>query len=374
MKYWKLNIPEKIYTGENSIDNLFNIVNNNSTFIAIDPNLEKTDFGLKIKTKLSNKNITYFNNISSDPKEDEVLLGAYLYNQNKCKDIIAIGGGSTIDISKAIGLIANNNYDIKQIYNKESSKEIFPKFTCVPTTCGTGAEVSPYALISDKNTYKKTVSQRSFFIPKNVILDITSLKYLSSELVAGSCLDTLVHAMEVHMSNYSDSLVKIQTCGSLYKLGKSISINNKKITYNYENLLNIACTSRMLFPETGLSIAHGIAHPLGGITGLHHGMTVGILLEETLKINYKYASESILESCNLLGFKDISTFLDFLDNFIEISGIKEYVKKYFKNIDINTDYIANLALRSSNIRSNPKTNITETDIKNMLSNTFKKYL
>lgn len=375
MKTWQLNVPDTLYTGINSIENLETIVSNkNKTFVVIDPNVEKTCFGNRAKDLLSGKKVVYFSDFTSDPSEEEVIKGAKKYIEKGCSEILSIGGGSAIDISKAIGLVGENNYNIENIYEDEKLNEKFPRFICIPTTCGTGAEASPYSIISDRKSYRKKNSTRRFYIPNEIILDVDAIESLNKFLIGATCLDTLVHAIEVHMSNFSDDLVRIQTAGSLYMLGKSLN-NNLSDEKLHENLLSIALTSRMLFPKTGLSLAHAIAHPLGSYTGLHHGVTVGILLEEVIKYNYNFAKEHIIDATFLLcSSRDVNDLYKLVNRIIIDFEIDKYSSEYLKDKKIDINFISKESMRSSNISSSPRSDVTRADIKGIITSSLNKYI
>lgn len=372
MNIWKMNVPNYVYNGPNSGEDLINLIPENmkNIFVVIDKNIESTNFSKKIKELLKDYNVVYWSNFNSDPSIEEIIDGAKNYREHSTECLIALGGGSAIDGAKAIGLLGENYFpNIEKCFEPENSNEKFPYFIAIPTTCGTGAESSPYAIIKNNSIYKKMTMKRDFFIPKGVILDVKSLKTLSSQYRAATALDTLVHMIEVHTAKTSNELVRINTRGSLVSFGQSFEeaiFNNNEEAL--ESLLYIAFTTRLLYPGTGLSIAHSIAHPLGAYSGLHHGMTVSLLMPEVIRFNESSNPELFNEAAFLFNNMDNGLELaSWIEDVLERTGIYSIAKSKFENAELDIDNICSQALASSNVKSNPRKISSSKDIENILN-------
>lgn len=372
MNIWKMNVPNSVCNGPNSVKKLVNLIPKSikNVFVVIDKNIESTDFSKKIKELLKDYNVVYWSNFNSDPSIEEIIDGAKNYREHNTQCLIALGGGSAIDGAKAIGLLGENYFpNIEKCFEPGNSNENFPYFIAIPTTCGTGAESSPYAIIKNNSMYKKMTMKRDFFIPKGVILDVKSLKTLSKQYRAATALDTLVHMIEVHTAKTSNELVRINTRGSLVSFGQSFEeaiFNNNEEAL--ESLLYIAFTTRLLYPGTGLSIAHSIAHPLGAYSGLHHGMIVSLLMPEVIRFNESSSSALFDEAAFL--FKNMNSGLElasWIEDVLERTGIYNIAKSKFENAALDIDDICSQALASSNVKSNPRKISSSKDIENILN-------
>lgn len=375
MNLWKMTVPDFVYNGNGSIQYLKDSIplEARNIFVVIDKNVKNTNFGNKINCLLEDYNVFYWDNFNSDPTIEEVLEGSKYYVHNIPDCMIAVGGGSAIDAAKAIALLGENpSYNIDNCYKNNNKEETFPYFIAVPTTCGTGAESSPYAIIKDNSIHKKNAMERDFFVPKTVILDSDSLASLSTKYRAATALDTFVHMIEVHTATTSTELVRISTRGSLLSFGQNFhkAIFNGDRT-SLEILHYIAFTTRLLYPRTGLSIAHSIAHILGAHTGLHHGMMVSIIMPEVIRYNQDSCPELFDEASNLINNNKLDLAL-WIEDILYKTGIYAAAKPYFKDVELDLNHICSQTLKSSNIISNPKKIQDTDDLKKLLTKILSK--
>ena len=360
MNFWKMKTPDIVINGSGSIKFLDEILDDNNKkrpFIVIDNKLKETKFFYDICEKLAKYDSFFWSDFTTDPLESSMEEGSKRYISHKADSIIAIGGGSAIDSAKIIGLLGETKFTLEDCYRCKSTKESFPFFVSVPTTCGTGAESSPYAIVSNNSIPKKIAIEREFFIPSVVILDPDSLKSLEKKFIAATSFDTLIHSIELHTAKTSNNLVRIQTRGSLLSLGKYMEAAIfERSSEALEGLQNIAFTARLLYPRTGLSIAHGIAHPLGAFTGIHHGMAVSLVMPEVIRFNKEASPGLFDEVADILGISKLGSegIAIWIEKVLKLSGIIECLKNQLKNKDIDIKKIANHAMKSSNIRSNPR--------------------
>ncbi len=380
MSLWYINTPSIIFDGFGSIDNLNSIIPKNisNVFLVIDSSVYKSDFGLKVIQQLTSYKTEIFIDFTSDPDENSIIEGAKLYNSSKSECIIAVGGGSAIDIGKMIGLLGENDFELESYFNNDNTRnENFPFFAAVPTTCGTGAESSPYSVIKNTTIPCKRTIKRNFFIPKAVILDPESLISLATEYTVATALDTLCHIIEVHTASTSNDLVRVTTRGSLSTFGKYFNeaiYNNNLIAKG--NLLYTAFTSRLLYPGTGLSAAHSLAHPFGTYMGLHHGMSVSMIMPEVIRFNECCCSEYYQEAAMLLGnsLKDGSDIANWIHNIIATTGLKEIIKEKLKEKTIPIDKICEQAMKSSNLASNSRKINNISELKGILEESLYKIM
>ncbi len=353
---WKMHTPKILYSGSGAIRKLDSLLAESKLvrpFVVIDPFVEKTDFGLTIKKILAHYQIKYWSDFSSDPTKTQGENGTRILKKFGGDGIIAIGGGSAIDVAKYISLLAGH----------------LPFIVAVPTTCGTGAECSPFAMIKDEGNVKKVAYTHPLFVPQFVILDPDGLNTLNREMIAATTLDTLAHLIETYTSSKSDELVRISTRGGLISMGRYVE---QAIFQKDQGALKvmqyIAFSARLLYPGTGLSIIHSLAHPLGAYSGLHHGMIVAFLMPASLAFNKPACPNLFQEVEELLGVPSLGHdgLINWIKNIIIKSGLLESMQAGLKNQIISVQKIADQAMESSNIPSNPRRIKSPKDLVNIL--------
>jgi alcohol dehydrogenase class IV len=354
-----LKTPEVILSGKDSHRDITRVVRKMGVghpLIILDPNVKKLEFGRCIIKLLSDLPFFVFSEFSTNPTIDQV---ASFFNENHdttWDGVIAIGGGSAIDVAKAINIVLSNGGQIKEYLDRKPIDKPLLPFLAVPTTCGTGSESSPYAVISDPSIPKKRGIESPFLLPDVVILDVTALISLEGIMVAATAIDCLAHVLESHISRKATALTRITSSGLLFSLGESMEKGVLAFEEDaLERLLYIAFAARLLYPRTGLSVAHALSHPVGAFTDLHHGMSVAFLLTNSLRYNLKYCYEKIQEAELLLGLRDKNkSLIPWLEELMSRSGVSTFVKDYLSDRKLPVEQIAKDGLLSSNIPSNPR--------------------
>ncbi len=321
-------------------------------FTIIDPKVKKTNFGKRLPDICENS----FDGFGTNPTFSQVNDGILFFRKGKYDSIIAVGGGSAIDLAKVVGLTAANG-GIAEDYFQSKKAEVQPvPIVAIPTTCGTGAESSPFAVIMNPDVPKKRGIESSFLMPTAVILDSESLVSLERVMIAATGMDALTHILESHISKKATAMTRIVSKGLLCSVRESLekAVWDKDISA-LETLQSIAFTARLLYPRTGLSIAHALSHPLGAFTGMHHGLAVVMFLEASMKFNLPSCMDSFQEAERVMGFSYSGELLSWTRSIIEKSGIMTEISNHlapFRNLPI--ERIASEALQSSNIPSNPR--------------------
>jgi len=371
---WKIKTPEIVFSGKGSVNNLVSILkdyNISNPLLVIDPNVLSSTFGSRFIHYLARISFSTFSDFTTNPTVDQVHNCFKMVNLRKCDSVIALGGGSAIDIAKAINLVISNGGTIEEYLNGKKITKPLLFFIAIPTTCGTGSESSPYAVISDLSTLKKRGVESPYLVPNIVILDVDSLASLDQLMMAATIIDTLAHVVEIHISKKSTTLTKLSSRGLL----QSLKIPLEKGVVGLEEsaleiLQCIAFSARLLYPRTGLSIAHALSHPFGIQYNMHHGMAVALFLSSSLSFNLPYCMNSIEEIEQILDIKNV-TIVKWIQNIVEQAGIASAINKklYQKKLLIRT--IAEESLQSSNIPSNPRP-VSVEDAKSIICDSLNK--
>lgn len=269
-------IRTKIYFGENSLDRLANIPYNKA-FIITDPFVVKSGMLQMITMRLQDGYTEYevFSDVVPDPPLEKIELGvkALLNYDPDC--VIAIGGGSAIDSAKSI----------REFASRASSKN--PALIAIPTTSGTGSEVTSFAVVTDPSKDIKYPLVSDSMLPTEAILDAALVKSVPAAVTADTGMDVLTHAIEAYVSinnnEFSAALAEkaIEICGTF--LLRSYLDNND--THARQKMHVASCLAGLAFNSASLGLNHGMAHALGGKFHIPHGRANAMLLPYIIEYN-----------------------------------------------------------------------------------------
>lgn len=327
-------------------------------FLVIDPVVKETEKGLFLMDLLKNFDSKYFDEFTTNPTDLQVNSLVNQLNRFTPEVIIGVGGGSTIDITKAANLSFSTKIKIDNYLSGLSTENVgnLLPMIFVPTTAGTGAEASLLSIIkSTSNNSKKSIECKNF-LPELVIFDPEFIKTLPSVIIAATGIDTLSHIIETYISKNSDeksrSLSKKLSKGFIKNLEKAVF---KKDENAFLKILETAFTARIQYSRTGLTIIHAISHPLGSLTNIHHGLAVAFSLRDGLIFNIFCCKRKINNITKYIGFKNIDVFFQWLDCFFSESGIFGEISKSVSLDNKTINKIASEAILSKNASANPKT-------------------
>ena len=243
-----------------------------------------------------------YDNVVSNPRDFHIEQGAQLYLKKKCDVILAVGGGSTIDTAKGVAILGSNYGSIREYEGCNLVDQPIPPMVCAPTTAGTGADVSQFAVVTHtKEKRKMTILSRAI-MPDISVIDPRLLRTKSPELIAATGVDTLSHAIEAYVSSLSWSLTDPHAIHAI-KLVKTHLVKSMR-TRDPAALagMSIACLEAgMAFSNAILGAVHALAHPLSGIYDIHHGLSNSALLPMVVKHNIEHAREKYARIAAALG-------------------------------------------------------------------------
>ena len=307
MQWFKL--PEKIYFELNSLQYLQKMEGLERVFIVCDPGMVQFGYAQKVIDELNKRNnkVTYeiFSDVEPNPSTNTVYAGTDMINNFKPDTIIAIGGGSAIDAAKGMWLFyehpdteffgAKQKFlDIrKRTYKMEAAKK--SKMVCIPTTSGTGAEVTPFAVITDSETHVKYPLADYALTPDVAIIDPQFVMSVPASVTADTGMDVLTHAIESYVSVMASDYTRglsLQAIRLVFDYLED-SVKNPNLE-NREKMHNASTMAGMAFANAFLGICHSIAHKIGGEYGIPHGRTNAILLPHIIRYNAKDPSKHAL--------------------------------------------------------------------------------
>ena len=300
MQWFK--VPEKIYFEAGSIQYLEKMPNITRAFIVTDPGMVKFGYVDKILYHLRNRrdyvHSQIFSEVEADPSFDTIKKGVDQMNEFKPDVIIALGGGSPIDAAKGMWLFYEHpDADIEGMklkfmdIRKRTYK--FPKLgeksqlVAIPTTSGTGSEVTSFAVLSDKHNNRKYPFADYELTPNVAIVDPDLVMSLPKSITADTGMDVLTHALEAYVSNmasdYTDGLAE-KAVELVFKNLRD-AYNNGDNKYAREKMHNASTIAGMAFTNAFLGVCHSMAHKIGAEFHLPHGRINAILLPYVIKYN-----------------------------------------------------------------------------------------
>ena len=270
-------VKTKIYFGENALARLGDL-KTDRVFIVADPFTVSSGLIEHVLEPLKKNGIDYsiFSKVVADPPVDVVIAGVKDVLACKGKYIVAVGGGSAMDTSKAIRKFAGQ---IDETYH--------PELICIPTTSGTGSEVTSFAVISDTEHNTKIPLISDDMTPEEAILDEVLVKSVPKSITADTGMDVITHAMESYVSlnnnEFSGALAEkaVEICGQF--LLRSYNDNND--THARRKVHIASCLAGLAFNASSLGLNHGMAHQLGAMFHIPHGRANAILLPYIIEYN-----------------------------------------------------------------------------------------
>ncbi len=228
-----------------------------------------------------------FEDVESDPPIQCVQQAAVLYRQEGCDCLLAVGGGSSIDTAKAAGaVVANPTVDIRDMEGRGKIANRIPPLVAVPTTCGTGSEVTMGAVITIPERHYKMGIGSPVLFPKVALLDSALLVGLPGSIVAATGIDALCHALESYVNlnanPFSDAvdLAAIRTVSEW--LRPAVANRNLEAM---SNMLLAATMGGMGFPSTRMTVLHAMSQPVSAYYAVPHGVANAVLLPHVMKFN-----------------------------------------------------------------------------------------
>lgn len=245
----------------------------------------------------------FFDETTPNPKDFEAMLGAELFLSLGCDLIIAIGGGSPIDCAKCISIVASNGGNILDYEGVDEVKMPGPPLICIPTTAGSSADVSQFAIIKDTSTNIKRAIISKKVVPDLALIDPIPLMTMDPYLTACTGMDALTHAIEAYVSNTHSALTDVHALESIKLINQAIeksATSEKNIEIMFQMMLG-SLQAGMAFSNASLGAVHAMSHSLGGLFDLPHGECNSILLEHIIRVNFDVVPMRYREIAKQLG-------------------------------------------------------------------------
>ena len=370
------NYPTTVWVGENRVSDLSEACKNlniKKPMFVTDKDLVNLDFVKNIISSNSKKfdQFTIFSNFSGNPFGENVDEGVNYFNKKKCDGVIAFGGGSALDVGKAIAFMSGQNRpiwdfeDIGDYWKRANEKKISP-IIAIPTTAGTGSETGRASAIINKKSGVKKIIFHPKILPSIVILDPALTIELSPRLTAATGMDALAHNLEAFCApGYHPMAEGIALEGMrLIKNSLLTAFKDGKNIKARQNLLAASSMGSTAF-QKGLGAIHSLSHPVNAQFNIHHGLSNAIFMPYVLTFNKSSIENKIVSICDYLDLeKNFDSFLQWILELRKNLNIPNKLSDVMNCSDLDLDQLSLMAFEDPSTGGNP-VKITKEDLKLM---------
>ncbi len=361
------NYPTTMWVGQDRIKDLSIACKNlniNKPLLVTDKGLASSDI---IQSSLSNLKqnsfeVILYSNVIGNPTGTNVDEGVEIYKKNNCDGVIAFGGGSGLDVGKAVAFMSGQDLpiwdfeDVGDNWTKAKSNSIAP-IIAVPTTAGTGSETGRASVILNEDTGIKKIIFHPKFLPSIVILDPLLTKSLPPDITAATGMDALAHNLEAYCAP------------GYHPMADGIALEGIRIINNWllvavEDGSNIEARMNMLTAasmgstafQKGLGAIHSLSHPVNALNNIHHGLSNAIFMPYVLTFNKDVIEKKIIKICEYLEFqnKTFDEFLNWTLNLRKKLKIPHKLTDVIEAEKIDIDRLSKMALDDPSTSGNPK--------------------
>lgn len=308
----RISLNPTSYHGAGAIQEVVNEINGNGfkkAFVASDPDLIKFGVTGKVTDLLDKANIPYevYSDIKPNPTIENVKNGVEAFKKSGADCIVAIGGGSSMDTSKAIGIIITNPEfaDVRSLEGVAPTKNPCVPIIAVPTTAGTAAEVTINYVITDVEKERKFVCVDTHDMPIVAVVDPEMMSSMPKGLTAATGMDALTHAIEGYTTKAAWEMTDMFHLEAIRLISKNLrdAVENKK--EGREGMALGQYIAGMGFSNVGLGIDHAMAHTLSAHYDTPHGVACAMFLPISMEFNREYTGERLREVARAMGVEGV---------------------------------------------------------------------
>ncbi len=299
--------PEIVF-GDNTLELVARYAPNlgaRKVFLVTDPGVIAAGWTGRVERALRAASLAYvvFDGVTPNPKDHEVMAGAEAYSRAGCDVIVAVGGGSPMDCAKGVGIVATSDRHILEMEGVDEVRRPGPPLICIPTTAGSSADVSQFAVITDTRRGLKITIISKTIVPDVALVDPVTTTTMPPDLTAATGMDALCHACEAYVSTASSPLTDVNALAAvprvLRNLGKAVA--QPDVMEFRRGMMMASLQAGLAFSNASLGAVHAMAHALGGKLNLPHGACNAILLPYVVQFNFSAATEKYLALGRAMG-------------------------------------------------------------------------
>lgn len=380
----RITLNQTSYHGKGAINEIVNEVKAHGwkkAFVCSDPDLIKFGVTAKVTDLLDKADLAYevYSDIKPNPPIASVKNGVEAYKKAKADYIIAIGGGSSMDTAKAVGIIITNPEfaDVRSLEGVAPTKNPSAPILAVPTTSGTAAEVTINYVITDPEKKRKFVCVDVHDIPVIAFVDSDMMMSMPKGLCASTGMDALTHAIEGYITKGAWEMTDMMHLKAIEIIGRSLRASVTGEAKGREDMALAQYIAGMGFSNVGLGVDHSMAHTLSAYYDMPHGVACATLLPTVMEYNAEYTGEKYREIARVMGVKNVDSMsqaeyrkaaIDAVKQLATDVGIKLSLKGVIPESDL--DALSADAKKDACTPGNPR-DVTVEDIKEMFKSLMK---
>ena len=377
MQKYNWNYPTTMWVGENRIKDLGSAcktLNIKKPLLVTDKGLSQSDIVKNTLSNLKNEGIAVelYSNVVGNPTGTNVNEGVESYKKNNCDGVIAFGGGSGLDVGKAVAFMSGQTLpiwdfeDVGDNWTRANSDKIAP-IIAVPTTAGTGSETGRASVILNEDTGVKNIIFHPKFLPSIVILDPTLTIGLPPKITAATGMDALAHNLEAFCAPGFHPMADGIALEGMRMINQWL-LKAVKDGSNIEarmNMLTAASMGSTAF-QKGLGAIHSLSHPVNAVNNIHHGLSNAIFMPYVLTFNKDVIEKKIIKICKYLELQNHSfdAFIQWVLELRQKLDMPHKLSDVIKKEDFDIERLSKMALDDPSTSSNPK-KMTVNDMKTL---------
>ncbi len=273
--------------------------------VVSDPGVMASGWADRVCQSLDEYGIGYtlYVDVSPNPRDTQVMAGAARYEEKGCDSIVAVGGGSAIDLAKGVGIVHSNQQHILEFEGADNVLLPGPPLVCIPTTAGSSADVSQFTIITDTSRNVKIAIVSKTVVPDAALIDPALTTTMDHELTAHTGLDALTHAIEAYVSNANSPVTDLFALEAIRRISKYLpaAMERGNDLEARAGMMLGSLYAGIAFSNAILGAVHAMAHSLGGLKDLPHGVCNAVLLDHVINFNFDSAKERYLEVGTAMG-------------------------------------------------------------------------
>jgi len=362
----KFSIPEIIF-GRGSLEYVglcARRLGAEKVFLVSDSGLEKAGWVEHVTSVLDREKLSwvYYSDVVSNPRDFQIQQGAEFYKQGRADVVIALGGGSPMDAAKGIALVASNGGKIHDYEGANRIHRPLPPMVFVPSTAGSGSDISQFAIITDvKRRVKMSIISRTL-VPNISVIDPEILLTKNESLIVASAIDAMCHAVEAYVSKIASPFTEVQSLKAIQLIMENLeTAKQTRDLQSLENLSIASTSAAMSFSNASLGAEHALAHSLGGMYDVMHGLVHPVLLPPVMRFNLSTCVEKMADIGRILLGKSRrsakSTALagiERLEDYCKSLGVPVRLRKIIPD-DSGLKELCRMASNDACLLTNPRT-------------------
>ena len=358
MSQFEYCMPSRVVFGHGATKEIKQYIRGNKVLFICDPFLYKSGTAEKVGANLTDCEIVYFSEIEPNPSCESVDAAAQAARDLGAQTVIGMGGGSSMDVAKIVSCLVTNEGSIYDYYSggTRTLSQRTTRLICIPTTAGTGSEVTNVGVFTNRNTHVKMPMVNHQFWPDVSMVDPELTYTLPAPVTASTGMDAFCHAIEAYWNKTSQPI-----CDCLAVAAMKLVLANIKNAYDHPddkqargNMHLASLLAGIAFSQTRTTGIHAVSFPLTAEFGVSHGNACAITLPAFIRISGEQAGEKVSALAAELGFSSIDALADGVENLMRSMNMPVRLHELgVKESDI--DHLAQVGLTAAIIQLTPAT-------------------